>query len=146
LHMVGIFLSGGSLGVFLSMITSNKDTRSAIGHVIILAVARTSLLKRPTRKCGPWSVVCRMYSSVQKSGTLTRRRSEYDSIIDLDSTLQKHSSNQQTNGFTIPLQGVYSIQCSPANPAQAGEEAVGLADLSGSTSCFCVLVGEWSNI
>ena len=34
------------------------------------------------------------------------------------------------------------IQCSPANPAQAGEEAVGLADLSGLPSSFCVLVGE----
>ena len=34
------------------------------------------------------------------------------------------------------------IQCSPANPAQAGEEAVGLADLSGLPSSFSVLVGE----
>jgi len=34
------------------------------------------------------------------------------------------------------------IQCSPANPAQAGEEAIGLADLSGLPSSFCVLVGE----
>jgi len=34
------------------------------------------------------------------------------------------------------------IQCSPANPAQAGEEAVGLAGLSGLPSRFCVLVGE----
>jgi len=34
------------------------------------------------------------------------------------------------------------IQCSPANPAQAGEEAVGLAGLSGLPSSFCVLVGE----
>jgi len=36
----------------------------------------------------------------------------------------------------------YPILCSPANPAQAGEEAVGLADLSGLPSSFCVLVGE----
>jgi len=34
------------------------------------------------------------------------------------------------------------LQCYPANPAQAGEEAVGLADLSGLPSSFCVLVGE----
>jgi len=34
------------------------------------------------------------------------------------------------------------LQCSPANPAQAGGEAVGLADLSGLPSSFCVLVGE----
>jgi len=34
------------------------------------------------------------------------------------------------------------IQCSPANPAQAGEEAVGLADFSGLPSSFCVLVGQ----
>ena len=34
------------------------------------------------------------------------------------------------------------VQCSPANPAQAGEEAVGLADLSGLPSRFCVLVEE----
>jgi len=34
------------------------------------------------------------------------------------------------------------LQCSPANPAQAGEEAVGLADSSGLPSSFCVLVGE----
>jgi len=34
------------------------------------------------------------------------------------------------------------IQCSPANPERAGEEAVGLADLSGLPSSFCVLVGE----
>jgi len=34
------------------------------------------------------------------------------------------------------------LQCSPANPAQAGEEAVGLSDLSGLPSSFCVLVGE----
>ena len=36
----------------------------------------------------------------------------------------------------------FKIQCSLANPAQAGEEAVGLADLSGLPSSFCVLVGE----
>jgi len=35
-----------------------------------------------------------------------------------------------------------NVQCSPANPAQAGEEAIGLADLSGLPSSFCVLVGE----
>jgi len=35
-----------------------------------------------------------------------------------------------------------TVQCSPANPAQAGEEAVGLADLSGSPSSFYVLVGD----
>jgi len=34
------------------------------------------------------------------------------------------------------------IPCSPADPAQAGEEAVGLADLSGLPSSFCLLVGE----
>jgi len=34
------------------------------------------------------------------------------------------------------------VQCSPANPEQAGEEAVGLADLSGLPNSFCVLVGE----
>ena len=37
---------------------------------------------------------------------------------------------------------VIQIQCSPANPAQAGEEAVGLADLSGLPSRLCVLVRE----
>jgi len=48
----------------------------------------------------------------------------------------------------LPLGIIYyekylkKIQCSPANPAQAGEEAVGLADLSGLPSSFCVLVGE----
>jgi len=36
----------------------------------------------------------------------------------------------------------FKVQCSPANPAQAGEEAVGLSDLSGLPSSFCVLVGE----
>jgi len=36
------------------------------------------------------------------------------------------------------------LQCSPANPAQAGDEAVGLADLSGLPSSFCVLVGEYN--
>ena len=35
-----------------------------------------------------------------------------------------------------------ALQCSPANPAEAGEEAVGLADLSGLPSSSCVLVGE----
>jgi len=44
--------------------------------------------------------------------------------------------NPKTTASTI------NIQCSPANPAQAGEEAVGLADLSGLPSSFCVLVGE----
>ena len=34
------------------------------------------------------------------------------------------------------------IQCSPPNPAQAGEEAVGLADSSGLPSRLCVLVRE----
>jgi len=34
------------------------------------------------------------------------------------------------------------VQCSPANPAQAGEEAVGLAALSGLPSSSCVLVGK----
>ena len=34
------------------------------------------------------------------------------------------------------------IQCSSANPAQGGEEAVGLADSSGLPSSSCVLVGE----
>jgi len=49
------------------------------------------------------------------------------------------------NGFstrTCFLTGRIQVQCSPANPAQAGEEAVGLADLSGLPSSFCVLVGE----
>jgi len=42
----------------------------------------------------------------------------------------------------ILLKNEKQLQCSPANPAQAGEEAVGLADLSGLPSSFCVLVGE----
>ena len=37
---------------------------------------------------------------------------------------------------------LFKIQCSPAYPAQAGEEAVGLSGLSGLPSNFCVLVGE----
>jgi len=45
-------------------------------------------------------------------------------------------------GKLLFLTCLFHIQCSPANPAQAGEEAVGLADLSGLPSSFCVLVGE----
>jgi len=40
------------------------------------------------------------------------------------------------------LEERFQFQCSPANPAQAGEEAVGLEDLSGLPSSSCVLVGE----
>jgi len=53
---------------------------------------------------------------------------------------QKKSHANDVNPF-LP-QNPRQIQCSPANPAQAGEEAVGLADLSGLPSSFCVLVGE----
>jgi len=42
----------------------------------------------------------------------------------------------------LPRSPQISVQCSPANPGQAGEEAVGLADWSGLPSSSCVLVGE----
>jgi len=40
--------------------------------------------------------------------------------------------------LTFIVQLDFEVQCSSANPAQAGEEAVGSADSSGLPSSFCV--------
>jgi len=42
----------------------------------------------------------------------------------------------------ILMKKSFQFQCCPANLAQVGEKAVGLADLSGLPSSFCVLVVE----
>ena len=81
-----------------------------------------------------------MGRSIAKHGSKTAAISYFKVKFQRKSTAPSHKRPVFPKAVFILLAII--IQCYPANPAQAGEEAVGLADLSGLPSSFCVLVGE----